>query len=283
MTTSDTIAKEQGTVPPVRQRRRRGVSKDKTVNRLISLGVAVVLVVTCEILVGAGVVSRLVLPAPTDVVAALVRGVQSGVYPTHILSTLSSALTGFAIVVVLAVLIAGLLAMYARLEEIAYPFIVAFQTLPKIAIAPLVIIWVGFGDPSKIVIVAISCFFPVFVNVLEGLRIRDKERAELMQAIGANRWQTFRYVRLPGSLPFFFTGLHLGIIFALIGTIVAEFVGSRSGLGVLLLQAKAMFDVPSMFAVLLILMVLGIVLNRSVKFLERRLVFWAREQSNAVG
>jgi len=227
-----------------------------------------------------GFISPFVLPAPSAIANALVAGFRSGDFVKGIGSTIFSTIIGFALAATLAFVIGGLLVTSIRLERIFYPFIVGFQALPKIAIAPLAIIWFGLGEASKLVIVTIVCFFPILVNTIQGLRLRERERQELGIALGATRWQVFRYIRLPASLPYVFAGLRVAAVFALIGSITAEFVGSRSGLGVILIEQKAVFNVPAVYAVLVILMVIGLILNSFMTYFERRLTFWAQEKRN---
>lgn len=251
-------------------------------DRLISLVVLVAVLVLAEVGSRSGIISPLMLPAPSKVWNALVDGFQSGIYWRHLRSTLAATVMGFGLSMTAGFVIGGLLAVFHRLERIFYPFIVALQTLPKIAVAPLIIIWFGFGNLSKVTIVAIVSFFPILVNTLQGLRLRERERFELVRSLGANKWQVFRYIRFPASLPYVFAGLHVGAIFALIGTVVAEFVGARAGLGVLLIQQKALFNVPAVYAVLAILMVVGLSLHGIMLLIERRATFWAQEDRTPV-
>lgn len=224
----------------------------------------------------------IMLPAPSDVARALFDVFESGLIWPHLTSTLLATVQGFAIAVVVGFTFGGLLAVFQRLERIFYPFIVAFQTLPKIAIAPLIIIWLGFGNISKVAIVAIVAVFPILVNTLQGLRLRDHTQYELMLSLGATKWQVFRFIRFPSSLPYVFAGLHVGVIFALIGTVAAEFVGASEGLGVLLIQQKALFNVPAVFAMLAIFMVIGLVMNGIMGYVEKRATFWAQEDRSAM-
>lgn len=226
-------------------------------------------------------VSEFILPAPSHVAAAFVSGFRSGIYWEHIVSTLIATGGGFVLASVTAILLAGVLTSTPRLEHVFLPFVVAFQTLPKIAIAPLVILWLGFDNLGKTFVVTIVCFFPILVNSIQGLRIRDVEQLELMRALGASKLQLFRYIRVPNSLPYIFAGLHIGALFALIGAVVAEFVGSRAGLGYLLLQQKAQFNVPGVFAILVLLMAVGLLFNRATLYAEQRVAFWSRDVSVA--
>ncbi|MEI8401743.1 MAG: ABC transporter permease [Alcaligenaceae bacterium] len=245
---------------------------------LVSVLIAIVLMLGAECAAHYDWISPLMLPAPSAVWLALIDGLQNGGYSGHILSSVRSMLAGFFFATVLAVALAGVLASRPWLEGVVTPFIVAFQSMPKIAVAPLIIIWLGFGDLSKITIVTISCFFPILINTLQGLKIRDRDQFELFQSLGASRWQLFYRLRLPNSMPYFFVGVHVGMIFALIGTVVAEFVGTDAGLGYLIMQSKAQFDVPGVFACLGLLMLLGVTLH----FLMRRIEIFASRWSSDV-
>lgn len=256
---------------------RRYVPGARLVDAGLSVLVAAGLVLLAEVAARREWVSSLILPRPSDVWDALIDGGRSGLYTDHILSTVGATLAGFSLATVVAVGLAGIFTGVPRLERIFLPFIVAFQTLPKIAIAPIIVLWLGFGTRSKVVIIAAICFFPILVNTLQGLRLRDRERLELFQSLGASRWQLFRHLRVPDALPYIFAGLNIGLVFALIGAVIAEFLGSGSGLGVLLIQQQVAFNVPGMFAVLILLMIVGMVLNTLVRLAERKLLHWATD------
>jgi len=245
----------------------------------LSLALATALLLTAEIVADKKLVSPLILPPPSAVFAQLWEGLLSGFYLAHLLSTTGSLLAGFLLAAAISIAAAGLLASMPRLENVLTPFIVAFQSMPKVAIAPLVVIWLGFGESAKITIVVTVCFFPIMVNTLQGLKIRDRTQYELFRALGANSWQLFYHLRLPGAVPFIFAGLHIGAIFALIGAVVAEFVGSDSGIGYAMLQAKASFDVAGVYVCLVLLMALGTALNFGMSALERRVSFWVPDVS----
>jgi NitT/TauT family transport system permease protein len=244
-----------------------------------SLLLLVVLLGFAETAANKGWVSRLVMPAPSQVWAVLVDGFTSGFYLPHLKSTVGSIFAGFAIAATAAITIAGTLASIPVLERVLTPFFVAFQSMPKVAIAPLIVIWFGFGELSKIVIVITACFFPILMNALHGLKLRDRDHLELMRSLGASRLQLFVRLRLPHAVPYIFAGLHIGVIFALIGTVVAEFVGTNAGIGYVMLQSKANFDLPSVYACLLLLMAIGVSLHTLMKQLEKRVAFWAQDIS----
>jgi len=247
---------------------------------LISALLVVVTVGVLETGSRGGWIDPVIFPSPSAVLNALRNGFSGGLYWPNLWSTVYSTIAGFGLAMVVGLTLGGLLASVASVERVLYPYIVAFQSTPKIAIAPLIIIWFGFGQMSKVTIVMVCSFFPIVVNTMEGLRLREAERLELGVALGATRWQLFRYIRLPGSMPYVFAGLQVASVFALLGAVVAEFIGARSGLGVVLLMQQAQFDVPGVYAVLLLLMCLGLVVSFGTKRIERRVTFWARERDD---
>ncbi|BDZ45505.1 ABC transporter permease [Naasia aerilata] len=254
-------------------------SRTRLVNAGLSVLLLVVVLGVLEAVSRSGLVSILLVPPPSAIFSTLWGGLTSGIYWLPLFDSLWAGFSGFLIAALLGFTIGGLLASLPRLERILFPYVVAFQSTPMIAIAPLIIIWVGFGIQSKIVVVTVVCFFPILVNTLQGLRLRDRDRQELAIALGATRWQVFRYIRLPGSMPYVFAGLHVSAIFALIGAIVAEFVGARGGIGTMMNEQRALFNVPGVFAILIILMVVGLTVNLLMKALERRVTFWSREKN----
>jgi NitT/TauT family transport system permease protein len=244
-----------------------------------SLALLVFLLALAETAAHRGWVSKLVMPAPSAIWAVLVEGFTSGFYLPHLKSTVGSIFIGFAIAGTGAITVAGTLASIPVLERVLTPFFVALQSMPKVAVAPLIVIWFGFGELSKTVIVITACFFPILMNALHGLKLRDRDHLELMRSLGATRMQLFLRLRLPAALPYIFAGLHIGVIFALIGTVVAEFVGTNAGVGYVMLQSKANFDLPSVYACLLLLMAIGVLLHALMKQLEKYVAFWAQDIS----
>ena len=173
--------------------------------------------------------------------------------------------------------------MSRRIEYFLYPFIVMFQAMPKVALAPLIIVWFGLGLTSKVVNAALVAFFPLMVNTIVGLRSADEDRINLMRSLAATPLQIFWMLQLPNALPYIFAGLEIAMIFALIGAIVAEFVGAQAGLGMLIQSMNFTMDVAGQFSVLLILSILGLILNSIVVGVRRRVLFWdaSREGGSA--
>jgi NitT/TauT family transport system permease protein len=208
--------------------------------------------------------------------------VASGAVFLHLGITLTEILLGFAIGAIGAFVLGSLIALFRIADRILYPYIIALQAVPKVALAPLLVIWFGFGLESKILMTAVIAFFPILVNTVVGLRTVEQDRLDLMVALKATRWQIFRFVRLPTALPFIFAGLDVGIVLSVIGAIVGEFVGASGGLGYLLLVYNADLNIAAVFALLIILAVLGIVLHSAVMLVQRRVMFWAEAASDRV-
>ncbi len=219
-------------------------------------------------------VSPLIFPGPLAVARALLESIQSGEIARHIGVTLYEILAGFAFGAVFGLILGAAIDQSALLEAVLYPYVVAFQTVPKVAVALLFVLWFGFDTTSKVVITATIVFFPVLANTIVGLRSAPRDQIELMKAFTASPWHVFRMVRLPHALPYVFAGLDIGIVLAVIGAIVGEFVGAQAGLGYLILQRNFSMDTAGMFAILVVLSLIGLVLHSVMKLIARRVIFW---------
>jgi NitT/TauT family transport system permease protein len=215
-----------------------------------------------------------VLPAPSQVAIALWRGFASGLYEKHLLHTLIETLLGFLLGSVLGFSLGAAVALNRYVEYFFYPYIVMFQSVPKVALAPLIVVWFGLGLKSQVVNVALVACFPLIVNTIAGLKSTDEDRVNLMRSLAASRRQLFWMLKLPSALPFVMAGLEVSMIFALIGAIVAEFVGAEAGLGVLIQGMNFNMDVAGQFSVLLLLSIVGLSLNRCILLVRRRVLFW---------
>jgi len=228
-------------------------------------------------------VSPLIFPGPVSVLRALQQGLWSGEMLSHLWVTLYEILVGFGIGAATGLLLGAAIGQSKLLETVIYPYVVAFQTMPKVAVAPLFVVWFGYGAASKIVITATIVFFPVLANTIVGLRAAPRDQVDLMLAFTASRWQVFRMVRLPHALPYVFAGLDIGIVLAVIGAIVGEFVGAQAGLGYLILQRNFSLDTPGVFAILVVLSLIGIVLHGLVKVAARKAIFWSETTADLSG
>jgi len=228
-----------------------------------------------DLLVVTGAVSPFLLPRPWAVLDALWSGLAGGDFWPHLLVTGSEALLGFAFATLAGLAVGAAIALSPIVAHAVYPHLVAIQTVPKIALAPLFIVWFGYGEASKVAVAAIISFFPVLANVVAGLRDCDQGKIDVMRSLSASRWQILWLLRLPNALPYVFNGLGIAIVFALTGAIVGEFVGASEGIGYLMVQANAMMNFPTSFALMLSLALLGAVLYGAINLLRRRVVYWA--------
>lgn len=238
------------------------------------LGFYAALLLAWELLVSVLGIPKYVLPLPSAIARALVRGFSAGQYLHDMGITLLEMLSGFGIAVAAGVLIGALIVEVRVFERAVYPLIVALQSLPKIALAPLILIWAGFGLPSKIATAALVAFFPMLVNTVTGLRSYDRDMHELFRSLSATRYQQLRYLKLPAAVPFLVAGLDVSFIFALLGALVGEFVGASAGLGYAIMQLQFQLDTAGVFAILVVLAAIGITGHTTIGFLGRRAAFW---------
>lgn len=215
-----------------------------------------------------------VVPHPTRVAIALAVDLSSPEFLRHFNTTMLEVFWGLLIAIVLAVMLGTAIGLSQFLERMLYPAIVFFQAVPKVALAPLWVVVFGFGIGSKIALAAMVAFFPLLVGVIVGMSATRREEFELMSSLRATTWQTFWKVRVPRALPSFFGGLEVGVIFALIGAVVGEFVGAQAGLGYLIQFRSARLDLPGVFSPLIVLSVIGLVLDLGTKAIGRRLMKW---------
>ena len=214
------------------------------------------------------------LPPPSAVAMGLVRGIASGIYVEHVGVTLAETLLGFLLGCTLGFLLGVFVALSRRFEYFLYPLIVMFQAMPKVALAPLIVVWFGLGMGSKVINAGLVCFFPLMINTIVGLRAAEEDRVALMRSLAATPFQIFWMLRLPGAGPTIFAGLEIAMIFALIGAIVAEFVGAEQGLGMLIQSMNFSMDVAGQFSVLFLLALIGLGLNAIVLLVRQRVIFW---------
>ena len=235
-------------------------------------GVGVILL--WEILVRVTDTPVYLMPGPVAIGRALWRIISNGLVTAHLFITLQEILIGYVIAIIAGLTLGTLIAQIRIVEKTFKPYIIAFAAVPKIALAPLFIVWFGFGISSKIAISALVAFFPLLINTINGLNSADSMKLELFKSLGATRWQTFRMMKMPNAMPYIFAGLDIGAVFSVSGAIVGEFVGSQGGLGHLALKMQYEFNIPGYFAVLLVIAPLGLILHLIVTFAQRRAVFW---------
>ena len=221
-------------------------------------------------------IPNFILPTPEGVLAAMKRGYVEGEFWKHFFFTLTSMVSGYALGCSAAFVLGCVFAESRAVERVLHPFVVSLQSMPKVALAPLIIVWFGFDMASKVVMVALVCFFPMFINTVVGLKQVNPALLDLMHAFSASRWNILVRIKIPSAAGHIFAGLQIAIVLGLIGAVVAEFVSSTRGLGHLINASAVNLETNVMFAALASLAVLGIAGSQFIRFLHQRIVFWDR-------
>lgn len=224
-------------------------------------------------------VPQFLIPSVSDVAVALWRGLAAAPlardgFWLHSAVTLAEIILGYIAGCSFGLALGVAISQTRGLEAVLRPYVVAFQSVPKVAVAPIIVLWLGFGLASKVAIVALITFFPVLITSLAGFKAVDLERIELLRSLSATRWQIFTKVKFPSALPYIFAGLDMAAAFAVVGAIVGEFVGAQSGLGVLLLQLDSAMDIGGSFAVLIVLSLMGIAFSFFIHAVQVRVLYW---------
>ncbi|WP_353808629.1 ABC transporter permease [Agromyces sp. SYSU T00194] len=226
----------------------------------------------------AGLVSEIILPAPSAIAIALFDIMQEAYFWEATSVTVLETVYGFLIGCGIAWLLGMAMSLSVTIRRMLYPIVVAFQNTPRVALAPLFLVWFGFGMMSKVIMAATICFFPLLISIVVGMETVDRDARLLMRSMGATRWQLYRTLSLPASLPYFFAGLKTAMTLALTGAIVAEFVGANDGMGVLIKTYNFQLNVAEGFATIFVLMVIGLLLYGLMEWIDRRIVFWRDQE-----
>lgn len=223
------------------------------------------------------VIPAYMLPSPYDVVKAFIDNFSVMMKQASV--TLQEACYGLLIGVALAFIVATLMDRFSFLHKAIYPILVITQTIPTIAIAPLLVLWMGFGMAPKITLVVLTTFFPIAVGLLGGFEGADGDAINLMRAMGANRYQIFKYVKLPNAMPSFFSGLRVSASYSVVGAVISEWLGGFEGLGVYMTRVKKAYAFDKMFAVIVFISIISLLLMALVNLLEKTVMPWKRIKS----
>lgn len=236
--------------------------------RLYSFLLLLLLIVLWEM--AAKGMSELVLPAPSVIFLTLVDGIKIGYLFPHIIRTTSEVLLGLFFGGLFGFMVGILMGEVEFLRKLLFPYVIASQAVPKLALAPLFILWFGFGMTSKVVITALICFFPLLENTVTSIQYVDKQKEELFRMLKASRWQTLIHLKIPAGMPGILAGLRVAVVLAVVGAVVGEFIGGSEGLGALIIASQGMMDTPLMFVSLLLLTIIGMLLYQLVYIVEKR-------------
>lgn len=224
-----------------------------------------------------GWVPSFLLPSPADVICALVDDIP--LLLSHAAITLAEALLGLAAGVAAGFILALAIDRFRIVDRALSPLVTISQTIPTVAIAPLLVLWLGYGMMPKVLLVALTTFFPITVSLVQGFRSVDSDIVKLMQTMGASWWQVLRFAKLPAATGSFFAGLRISATYAVVGAVVAEWLGGFEGLGVYMTRVRKSYSYDQMFAVILIISALSLALMGLVALLERVCMPWRRANS----
>lgn len=274
MTLSD--RRDQKEVATDRTRRGRSVplSEGRTAQMLLRIGLLVALLAAAELLIPALGIRSYVLPTPSTVLRALAADYVTPQFWQHIGTTMSEIMLGWIAGCITGLVLGVLISEFRLVEVTLTPYIVALNAVPKVALAPVLVVVFGYGIVSKVVITAIMAFFPLLINVGVGLRSADPLQLEMMRGLRASRWQTLRWVKFPGAMPAIFAGIEVAVVLGVVGAIVGEFTGAESGLGYVIQQRSFSMDQGGVFSALVTLALIGIVLDLVVRWIGARTVTW---------
>ena len=231
-----------------------------------------------QVIVVAFNIREYIIPSPLAVFNVLFNSAAADPYQwgKQIIATLTEIACGFAISAFLGILIAVVISWSRLIRSFVMPLLIFFNSIPKIAMAPLFLIWFGYGIIPNTIIAILIAFFPVVINTAAGLNAVDQDLLDLVNYLHGSRWQVFVKIQFPNALPFIFSGLKISTTLCVVGAIIGEFIASEKGLGFVLMDSQALIDTPPMFAGLLVIAVLGLGLFGLVSFSERLLIPWKK-------
>ena len=243
-------------------------------NKLAPLLFVALLLIVWQGVCMAGWVPKFMLPSPVDVEKAFIGDFKNLIAQAG--TTLTEAIVGLSVGVLLAFCMAFLMDRFDLLNKSIYPLLIISQTIPTVAIAPLLVLWLGYDMAPKIVLIIIVCFFPITVGLLEGFRSADRDTVNLMRAMGSSKWQIFKYVKFPASLGRFFAGLRISVSYSVVGAVISEWLGGYGGLGVYMTRVRKSFAFDKMFAVILLISIISLLLMKGVALLQKAVMPWTR-------
>ena len=232
----------------------------------------IVIVLVWQIICSLGIVDSFMLPSPIQIIQAFIK--EFPMLMEHSFVTLTEAFLGLGLGVVLGFVMAVLMDQFEPLYQAFYPIIVLTQTIPTVAIAPLLVLWFGYEMTPKVILIVITTFFPITVGLLNGFQSTDLDAIRLLRAMGSNRWQIFKHIKLPSAMSQFFAGLRISASYAVVGAVISEWLGGFHGLGVYMTRVKQAFSFDKMFAVIFLISIISLLLMKGVELLQKKCMPW---------
>ncbi|MGM0380149.1 MAG: ABC transporter permease [Bacillota bacterium] len=233
-----------------------------------------IIFVIWQFIVKTGIVDPYMLPAPTDVFKMIYMDFDN--LSLHLLVTLKEASIGFVLSIFFAFILAMIMEFFPLIKKGLYPLLIVSQTVPIIVLAPLFGMWFGFGIMPKIIIVILVCFFPIVINLVDGIDSVDEELIHLVHSMGAGPFKTFRYIKIPYALQSMFSGIKISATYAIMGAVIGEWLGGSKGIGVYMLRVRHSFQLSKMFAAIFLIVILSISLFKLIDYLQFVLMPWTR-------
>ena len=251
--------------------------KSKSItDKIWSCSAIVCIVIIWQMVCSIGLIDSFLLPSPWQVAKALVS--EFPILMEHAIISLAEAFIGLALGVLLGFVMAVFMDEFEVLYKAFYPIMVLTQTIPAVAIAPLLVLWFGYEMTPKVILIVITTFFPIAVGLLNGFKSADKDEINLLRAMGAGRWTIFKYIKYPGALSQFFAGLRISASYAVVGAVISEWLGGFGGLGVYMTRVKQAYSFDKMFAVILLISLISLLLMKGVDFLQKKCMPWDKEK-----
>ncbi|MDU2459157.1 MAG: ABC transporter permease [Clostridium sp.] len=241
-------------------------------NKIAPIVFILILLIIWEIIVNVGGIEKYILPAPTDVIEVLIKDFKTMI--PHILATLYEGMVGFLIAIALSIILAVIMDMVPLIKKALYPVLVISQTIPTVALAPLFIIWFGFGALPKIIVVVIVCFFPIVISIVDGLEGVDKDLINHFKLMGASKLNVFLHLKLPYGMINFFSGMRIAATYSIMGAVIGEWLGGDKGLGVYMTRARSAYALDKMFASIVIIVVISMGIFLLVSLMEKLFTPW---------
>ena len=245
-------------------------------NNIWSLAAIALILIVWQIISMLGIVDSFMLPSPLKVGKAFIEEFPALV--EHSAITLSEAFIGLGLGMLLGFIMAVLMDQFEKLYQAFYPIVILTQTVPTVAIAPLLVLWFGYEMTPKIILIVITTFFPITVGLLNGFKASDKDSISLLRAMGANRWQIFWHIKLPGAMSQFFAGLRISASYAVVGAVISEWLGGFGGLGVYMTRVKKAYSFDKMFAVIFLISIISLLLMKGVDLLQQKCMPWEKKE-----
>ena len=245
-------------------------------NKLWSCSAIAVILLLWQAICSLGFVESFMLPSPVQVVQAFLSEFPELMAHTGV--TLAEAFLGLALGILLGFVMAVIMDQFEPLYQACYPLIVLTQTVPTVAIAPLLVLWFGYEMTPKVILIVITTFFPITIGLLNGFRSVDPDSIHLLRAMGAGRWQIFSHIKLPGAMSQFFSGLRISASYAVVGAVISEWLGGFNGLGVYMTRVKKAFSFDKMFAVIFLISIISLLLMKGVDLIQKKCMPWEKSE-----